>query len=116
VTGTESSPGLAASRVASLAWRCAAAAALAGALNAPVRAEHGDPPRGLGRDERTALLARSWRAQSAVAQGAGGDAPRLLLEPGIAGRTSLRWRLDASSSLSIRLRREQVSLTLRHQF
>jgi hypothetical protein len=103
-------------RNTSLAWGCAVVAAWAGVLITPARAEHGDPPRGLGRDERSALLARSWRAPQAVAQGNGGDVPRLLLEPGGTGRASLRLQLDSTSSLSLRLRRDRLTVAYRRQF
>jgi hypothetical protein len=91
-------------------------AALAGVIGAPARAQEGDTPRGLGREERSAWLARSWRALPAQPEGAAGEPPRLFLEPGAKPRAALRWSLDARSSLSLRLRGGQVSLAFRQQF
>lgn len=116
MTSADSGFWIAPARARSLAWLCAAAAALAGAMSAPARAQQGDPPRGLGRDERTSLLARTWRAQPAVAQGRGSDTPRWQLEPSAAGRASLRLPLDPSTSLSLRLRRDQLAVAWRRQF
>jgi hypothetical protein len=97
---------------------CATVAALAGVISVPARAEPGEPAHAQAQQERSSLLSRSWRAVPAPSQGSSTGAPRLLLEPGAASgaRASLRLPLDANSTLSLRLRRQQMSVALRVQF